>query len=525
MGMAASIKRWWNGPPTARRRTRGEQAGFSYSGMVRKGGYDGARSDRLSDDWNPGALPPNLLHRMDAGLLRQRARDLVRNNPLAASAINCFAANVINTGIAPRIAPELWPAWELWQRSEADVTRRQTFYSLQETLLREVLVGGGCLVHYVDVDRRRNRGQRRRRLPLAVELLPEERFCEQQDAFARAGTRPGQNPIVRGVELDRHTSEPLAYWVWPALPGELGTVQMAPVRLPAEECRYAFSCRELGQVRGITALAPAIVWLWRLGYYQENELMSSAIASCYALAITTLDDDPQGLGNAEGEDATDFNGNLMERVEPGTILRLQPGEDAKGIAPGHPNGQAEPWLRLITRSIAAALDLSYQELMRDTAEANFSAARFQANADQIRFRRLQTFVIDHFAQPTYERWLTAETLAGTQNFPTPQALVAGEAELTTVKWRTPGWRSMDPETDAKALAIELKNGVTTRDDYLSTRGQDYEEVFDQLEREDELAEQKGLELERPKAATDGSGAEPADRANQEADRANQEAGR
>jgi hypothetical protein len=50
-------------------------------------------------------------------------------------------------------------------------------------------------------------------------------------------------------------------------------------------------------------LKAVIRWLWSLGYYFDNELMASAIKSCFAAAISTdaedgdftgLDDDSQG---------------------------------------------------------------------------------------------------------------------------------------------------------------------------------------------------------------------------------------
>ena len=123
------------------------------------GGYDAAGRGRLTGDWHPGTIGPNRLHQLNARTIRERVRDLERNNPKAVSAINAFLRNVVANGITPKPQiedPQLRSDWEdEWEHwagvipgsdFHCDLAQRETFYGLQVQILREVIVAGGCLV-------------------------------------------------------------------------------------------------------------------------------------------------------------------------------------------------------------------------------------------------------------------------------------------------------------------------------------------------------------------------------------------
>ena len=64
------------------------------------GGYTGARTDRrATSQWATRGGDPDSDILFDLPTLRERSRDLVRNNPLATGAINTVCTNVVGTGI------------------------------------------------------------------------------------------------------------------------------------------------------------------------------------------------------------------------------------------------------------------------------------------------------------------------------------------------------------------------------------------------------------------------------------------
>lgn len=506
-------------PPRARTRTHGFMAGYS-------DGLAAAGRDRLTDDWMPTSQSPTSIHRMSSDLLLRRARDLVENNPAAKSGVESYVANVIGCGITPKPTfpdqgrRQKWvDAWNWWTgeyENECDLTGQQHFYELQALWLTEIIVGGGCLVRYVTLDPDQ---YRHHRVKLALELIPEERFAdEKDDLVAWQNRRKAGNPIQRGVEFDQATGRTLAYWIRPAHPSD-AAMAWEPTRLDARDCRYSFFKTRSGQRRGLSMLKSVVMWLWKLGYYVDNELMASAIKSCFAAGVNTGDEDVdfRGLGDDSDGEGTpivaDMNGNPLEKLEPGIIFRMR-GKDAKitGVGPNTPTSEQEAWILLIERTIAIGMGLSYEEMFRDYSRGTFSSLRAGANRDRKQFRPMQRFSVTNLCRPTDLRFTKAASLAGIDGFPRPSQLQSDFDEWMKRNWRTEGWLSVNPWDDARAAVLEIDNGLGTRESYVSAKGGDWEENDQQQKRERESAEAHGLNFGQPDqvdTTQPGEGEQPA----------------
>ena len=97
--------------------------------------YDGAKSGRRTDGWVSGAGDVNT--EVGAGLaaLRNRSRDLLRNNPYACKAVNELVSNTVGTGIVPQAktgSPELDKIIDAVKEGRADagllIHEGQLFY-------------------------------------------------------------------------------------------------------------------------------------------------------------------------------------------------------------------------------------------------------------------------------------------------------------------------------------------------------------------------------------------------------------
>lgn len=477
--------------PQARKRGRLTQF---FSQMQGQGGWDAAKDTRLTEHWQPGDAAPSLIHQTDATSLRNRSRDLMRNNPVARSAINGFVANVVENGITPDpTLPEgagadtktLWlDAWNRWAAEEADITGVQHLNQLQALWLTEVLVGGGCIANRVVLGRRDSRG---RRLPLSIELLPEERIADDRDFMTQPETIAGRK-IFRGVEVDRF-GKPVAFWLRPTHPNDLHSAFVEPVRVAADPMTYGFIRDRISQHRGWPILGVTVGLLWKLGYYTDNEMMASAIKSCFAAVVLT---ETPIDALTTGTDTTDAEGNTFDAIQPGMVAHLKPGESVSGVGPNIPGGDSLPWLTMLIRSIAAGTGLSYEEVARDYSQTTFSSNRASANADKRRFRMLQRFVVNRFLAPIYPEFVTWAVQAGLDGFPTPSEFMSRRDEWLKTAWRTPGWASVNPLDDAQAAVLEIDNRLNSRANYLGERGHDVDEVFDELEEEQIKAEDRGL---------------------------------
>jgi capsid protein len=172
------------------------------------GGYTGGRRDKRSQSsFTPlgNSADADLLP--DLSTLRARSRDLVRNAPLAAGALNTAATNIVGTGLMLKARPwrdvlgwteEQAAAWRratereftLWAEStNCDLERTQNFYAQQDLVLRSTLENGDIFALLPFVPRGNFPYQ------LAVQLIEADRVCNkdnQRETTLLAG----------GVQLD-----------------------------------------------------------------------------------------------------------------------------------------------------------------------------------------------------------------------------------------------------------------------------------------------------------------------------------
>lgn len=460
--------------------------------VVSKRAYEAARVDRTTTAWNAQNQSADRALMGEAERVRDRARDLVRNNAYARGALDAIVSNVVGCGIVPKPATDsatdndlIQEAWNRWCEV-ADVTGRLHFYEMQALACREMVESGEAIVHYVsDLDETRP-------CPFALEMIESERISTESDVYKRQ--REG-NQVRRGVELDA-TGKPVAYWLWNASPNGFFYEQAAPERREARDYLHIYRQERIGQTRGVSWLAPAVLWLKDLGMYVENELQASAVASCFGVVVKTIDggDSFGGMATPTDGETTDTDGNRLERIQPGLVTHLMPGEDIECINPGRPNAAADPWISLILRSIAVAMGISYELVSRDYSRTNYSSNRASALEDRRRFKPMQKFLVWHLCQPVYREFFASCVLARVKGFPDETEFLSNQAYWLKCNWRTPGWEWVDPLKEIQAAALAVKEKFTSRGDVIESAGDDLRETWKELAAENKLAEELDLDL-------------------------------
>lgn len=487
--------------------TRGGLRGFRA-----EQGFSGAKLNRITDGWETTSMGPNSVFRMDGRKLRERARDLIKNNPLAKSAVEAFVANVVETGITPtpllkdglstvwRRIFDRWAGVTALGGRECDVTGDSTYYELQALILTEVIVAGGCLIRFAELPRRG------RTLSLGIELYREEQF---DDSI----TEHNGNQVVNGIELERGTGRTLAYHLFVNDPDDvLGQLDQRQVRLPAEQCEYLWIKGEVGQKRGFTLLAAVIIWLWALGYYTDNELTASDIKSAWAYMILTdptyadAFDIDQILDSSPATGTTDIYGNTIDRHVRGMVFRGAPGDKVQAVGPNVPTAECLPWIQLIQRSIAVGMGITYEELTGDYSQSNFANARCSRQVSRRRFARPIRLIIDHFCNPCWRRFVMSATRAGLEGFPSPEELLSDAETWLAVEHKPAAWESVSPKEDAAAEQLRLGDGTTTQREIVEARVDMPYEAWLERRLDDEalemqLRQQKGL----PEKASSANG--------------------
>lgn len=114
-----------------------KRADLMLTAMERR--FEGAAGGRRNQGWRAAGADANTENGSALAVLRNRARDLRRNNPYAERAITGIADNVVGAGIVPRPlidkdrqAKRLGDLWYAWGESlQCDADGLENFYGLQ----------------------------------------------------------------------------------------------------------------------------------------------------------------------------------------------------------------------------------------------------------------------------------------------------------------------------------------------------------------------------------------------------------
>lgn len=116
--------------------------------------YEGARAGRRTEGWTVAGASANAEIGGALPRLRDRTRDLVRNNPYAAKAVQAVVSNLVGTGILPRArsgdtgvneqADRLWTRFA----EGCDADGLTDFSGLQALIVRAMVESGECLLRF-----------------------------------------------------------------------------------------------------------------------------------------------------------------------------------------------------------------------------------------------------------------------------------------------------------------------------------------------------------------------------------------
>lgn len=454
--------------------------------------WDAGESVRPNDQWRPLNLTPEETDHQARDVIRARARDLERNNEIAAAALKTIVRNVVGTGIRPQaqihnkkgeidetLNNRFEDLWEQWTKpGQCDMEGQSSFYDLQQMVLRRRIVDGEILV-MMPLLRGRNE------FPLRVQLWEPDYLSD----MGRPASK--ENEICGGVEVDKYGA-PVAYHFTVDSGG-------ATKRVPSWQVIHLFNKFRPRQVRGISEFAATMTAIKDLGEYMEAELVAARIAACFTGFVKS-----EYAGFRQGRNTNTVNSEPIESMTPGTIEYLMPGEDISFSSPGRPNTDAAQFSVAQTRRIAAGLGLSFETLARDYSKGSYSSARQGHLEDRKEFMALQQYLIEHFCQPIWEEFVWQCVYRGLVEV---KDFDSARDRYTACRWIAPGWAWIDPKKEVEATQIELANGMTTLATVCAKQGNDWQEVLEQRQKEQEFAKSLGINLQFVAPQTEESGGE------------------
>jgi len=448
--------------------------------------YDAAQVSNLMSDWQTNNNSADIEARLAIRYIRNRTRDLERNDDYTRAFLRDLESNVIghlgyklmmklkttrNT-LNVKLNKAVEDCYKQWrQPGNYDVTGKLSGVEGDKLILRSVARDGDCLIRLV-------RGFPNNEFKFALQLLEADQLDENYVWNFQGGVY-----IRMGVEMDAWR-RPVAYHLWREHPGDLFP-SLVRIRIPASEFIHPFLNERIGQSRGISWLCSSTVRLRMLSTYEKAEVVAArAAAGKMAFFTRTQEFEYQG-------DGVDDAGNIISEVNPGTFESLPIGVDVKSLDWQHPNQNYPEFRKAVLRGVACGLGVSYNATFADLEGVNYSSLRGGELDERETWLGIQEWFKVQVKQKEFLTFLQMAILTGKLKGFSMQD-IPDICDAST--WRGRRWQWVDPQKDIQSNIQANNAGFDSKTNIIESQGRDVEEVFEEIAQENELASDLGLQF-------------------------------
>ncbi len=437
-------------PRVAAQRVRNQVALQMMDGHMRK--YEGAGHGRRFGRFSNSSASQNqqLITALDK--LRQRSREMYQNNGYSKNAIRVIGNNVVGTGIlatpnsgSKAIDDKIKALWKPWADTVVcDFDGLQSFYGLQKVVAKTVAKSGACFVRRVW-----NKKYKKGKILLELQLLEPEFL----DTTKSGVTYDNGEYTMNGIQFDKYGKR-IAYWLFDKHPNELHSVSR-PV--PVSDICHVFDVEDPGQIDGIPFMAPVLLSMSDFDEFADATLMKQKTSAAFAGFITS---DDSGISPTPSKES-----DLYDRIEPGILQKLAPGEEIVFSNPPSTEGIGE-YARQSQQGHAAGIGVSYEAYTGDLKGVSFSAGRMGWLESNRNYEHLQwNMMVPMFLNKVWDWFIQAAYLAG----------MVPEKEVP-VTWTPPRREMLDPVKETNALSKQVRNGFLTWSEAVRREGYNPEDV-------------------------------------------------
>lgn len=408
--------------------------------------------------------------------MRNAARELQRNNPYAASALQAVVSGTVGSGIKPvashpdspekkALADALMAEWA--NSVECDYEGRLNLFGLQALGMQtESLSGESLLVRHIVNDPKL-------KVPLKIQLLEGDFLDHAKDGFMN-----GRDALIQGVEIKNGKRE--KYWLFESHPSEMSGRSAISKPVSADQVAHIYEMIRPGQIRGAPRGVAAFTRLKVLDDYQDARVELARMAACLAGFIY----------NEGGEGQGDI---LPEKLEAGGLYRVNGDERVAFSTPPSTSDHAS-FVIPEQRVIATAWGITYEALTGDYSQVNFASGkmgRIQMFSNVHRWR--YNMMIPQFCK-NVERWFLEAC-----------ALRGYDLSGVTFDWTPPKKEILDPAAEIPAIIKEIRAGLNSFQGACRERGIDPRALLKQIKEDAELFDEYGLVLDIDPRRTTNSG--------------------
>jgi lambda family phage portal protein len=451
--------------------------------------FEVGRQDRLTASWTTNDQNVNQSLYRHLRLMRARSRDFFRNNEFGRKFGSLVRTHIVGpAGFTLKVdarradgsrdeqdSDRLQAAYRRWaKKGQYDVTGQLSENLADALAIMMVARDGEVLIRKVEGTDRGIHG-------CQVQLLPGHLLDEELNRELSNGHR-----IRMAVEFDGFM-KPVAYWIRKeAHSSDIhGNWSQNYDRIPAEQIIHLFVPEEVNQWRGVPWAYAALRSAKMLDQYQEAAQVAANVGAAKMGFFQQKDPEagaPMRVDEEEDGEAFGPDQDFVSEAAPGQFDVIPDGYELTEWDPDYPHANYDPFVKAVSRTIATGCLVSYHGLTGDLTQVNFSSIRAGTLDEREMWKQLQGWYIETVKVPLYEWWLSRALIfdADLRRLPYSQF-----DKFNAPLFFGRRWEWVDPKSDIMALREAVALGIKSRAEIIRERGRDPEEVWAELDAEQE----------------------------------------
>lgn len=438
---------------------------------------------------------------LDRALVRDACRALDQQSPLFQGMIDSVVKHVIGTGLRPvgngtdtpaDKAARMFCTWWDSLQNGPDCRKMETGAQLQRSILRQSLVDGDLGMPLLAANGDRDQ---------SIQIVESELIVSKG-----GGNKQPTGSDREGVIVDEATGAPVAFNVAGYSYGGTYVDDSKSEAIPADRFIFFAHRKRSSQTRGISVLAVGADRLIGLDQYTDAVEVAAKIQAMFALlikskapqaardALRTSTEAPSGLGESAGSLVTS-----LQQIAAGTMMYLQPDEEAQAVQGSQPGTTFEVFVRVMTEQVCTGLQFPYEVATNNMRGLNFSQARMAITMARDTAAVIRERFVSTVMRRVYE-WRV--------NYLIALGELPNDPRVFDVFWPPPPRMVVDPKVENDADMVAINGNLTTHKAVLAERGLDIDEVFKQRAEEVKRMRELGIEpVLMPGAKAGGDGGE------------------
>ena len=435
------------------------------NGRERTGTYAAANAGRLHGNWSPANTGVNDLVRASNPALRAETRQLIRDFPIFARAVNVTIDHSVGAGLGFQsrikdsmgnldnpLIEKVEDSWK-WFADEADVAGKMDIYDLMRLSKRQEVEGGAFLLvkRYIK--------DRKRHIPFCLQSIEPDLLSNFPGTEIAKG-----NEIDTGIEYEKETGRPVKYHFMD--PDGWGKV----VSVPAEYVIHGFDTLRAGQLHGVTPFASGILLAKDLMDYLDTEIDAAKSAGKWLAFVTK---EPGASGSSLDDGTGVDEGKKIMELENAIIEYLGQGENIEIATNPRPGTNFPPTVKLILCLFSAATGVPYELLSFDYGGINYTSTRVIRNDFIQSLKPITRRFEKQFCNPVGREFFSGIHLRDRVRLP---GYMQDPQKYFKWEWCPPGTEMIDWLKESKAKISEVGVSLRTPQEILKARGRDWGDV-------------------------------------------------